>query len=214
MKLSKILLLCSVLPVLALAGCYDLSEPTAFSDERIRIEKSEFSRVMRSAAFDENYAYDVWNHYRRYGNSAVKITVAYNPSDRDGASMDASVELARIIDLLAKEGVRDVQGDIMPVKDDAVAHTRVLLSYKTVTANAPDCEHQMPGLSGDATRPNYDYRLGCSMNSMIARQVSRPADLIGTDGVADADARRQSSITDRYRSGERNDELAGESLAE
>ena len=197
-----------------MSACMDMSEPTSFNQERIVVEQDTFSRTMKTSAFDESYAYDIWNHYRRYGNSPVHLTVAYNPNNQNNASMDASVELARITAMLRKEGVRDISGDIMPVQDRDVPHARVLISYKTAHARGPDCEHQLPGLESNNPYPNSDYKIGCSMDGLLAKQVSRSADLMGREELDPADSRRQSAIIDRYRSGEQNDDLSGESLSE
>ena len=64
----------------------------------------------------------------------------------------------------------------------------------------------MPGLEdGLTTEKIGDYRFGCSVDTMLAKQIYRPADLQGSAGADDGDGRRASNSVEYYRRVEREE---------
>jgi type IV pilus biogenesis protein CpaD/CtpE len=58
-----------------------------------------------------------------------------------------------------------------------------------------------------------NYRFGCTLDTVVARQV-RPKDLAGRGGDdVMNDGRRNANIVERYRTGEPNKALEGESAS-
>ncbi len=103
---------------------------------------------------------------------------------------------------------------VLPVKGQG-DYSRMIVRYDGYSAAAPkDCKNLLPGIDGDALDHDGDYKLGCSIESVLARQVSRPADLLG-NGVVDptSEGRAAANIVDVYRAGLPNGPLDGESAS-
>jgi type IV pilus biogenesis protein CpaD/CtpE len=70
----------------------------------------------------------------------------------------------------------------------------------------------MPGLDNTATdwKGVKKYGFGCTIESVMAKQIERPADLAGTAALPEtSDGRRLSNSIDSYRDGVPNEKLEG-----
>lgn len=69
-----------------------------------------------------------------------------------------------------------------------------------VHAAAPAGCRNMPGFDDGLTSEKIgDYRFGCSVDAMVAKQIYRPADLQGNAGHDLGDGRRATSGVEYYR---------------
>lgn len=199
-------LLCVTLS-LVLMGC--LHSPDHFTPNRVQVEEKAYSEAVSVSEIHEDSIRKAADHYSRHGDGPFDLTITYDPALNSGA-MRASDEAARLAGLLRKNGVEDIQASILPVKDTG-DDIKALFSYTAYNALAPaDCD-MMPGIAQRAIEAEEGYKLGCSVETLYARQIARPKDLKG-QGVMDpqGDGRRASNIVDTYRSGVPNKPLEGE----
>ena len=59
-----------------------------------------------------------------------------------------------------------------------------------------------------------DYRLGCTIETQISRQVARPGDLEGRDTMDNPDGRKTANTVEPYMTGAPNPALTGETASE
>ena len=114
--------------------------------------------------------------------------------------MNALNKLKEVKTKLARKGVRSVVTETLAVEG---AQPMLMVSFDTVQGQAPsDCE-TMPGLDVNKTTRFIDeYKFGCSVETMLARQIARPSDLEGVDGLDNQDGgRRETNIVDAYAAG-------------
>jgi len=209
---SKAALLC--LSSLSLTGCLsmDLYEPTNIKESVIEVREQEFSEDVMLHDVDEGYLKALAHHYSRYGGSTMDLVVTYDPRSYRNTAMYAAERASDIAGTLRINGVKDIKSGVMPIKA-AGDHARLLVTYTSMTAHAPKgCDTLLPGTSGSVSaEPDRDYALGCTLDTMLARQVSKPSDLLGR-GTQDSatDGRATSNVIEGYRTGVMNESLEGE----
>lgn len=72
----------------------------------------------------------------------------------------------------------------------------------------------MPGTGDLAVEPDPKYRLGCTIQTLTAQQISQPKNLEGQDNVdATTDGRSSANIVEIVRSGAENKPLDGENAS-
>lgn len=192
-------------------GQIDMYQEGALNDERVQVQGQDFQDDISVADADEGYLKGLAAHYRKYGSGLMDVVVTYDARSYRNTAMKASEQAARISKVLRANGVNDLDVNILPIKG-AGDESRIFVRYEGYTAHAPKgCDHLMPGADGDAVEYDPDYKLGCTIESMLARQVARPADLMG-NGVQGqtTDGRAATNIVDLYRSGAPNEPLEGE----
>ena len=147
------------------------------------------------------------NHYLKNGTSMLDLTMTYDPKSKTFTAMRAVNELKRIKAALNKKGVTNITTQTTAIPKGVPS---LMVSYDMVQALAPsDCE-TLPGLEKDTTtRFIGDYKFGCSIETMMAKQVAYPSDLQGNGGLGKRDARREAVILDPYGRGEPTVPLEG-----
>ncbi len=213
---SSVLLSGAFVAVLATGGCsrqgLGMYEPSEVNARRLELHEGKFGQVLPVSAVDSVYLSELAESYQRYGNSDLLVTLLYDPDARRNGPLTAGREAARLAGLLDAQGVERVEAATLPVAGQGET-LRILFSYDTVEAAAPTGCGKLPGM--DNARPDYrgpyedqPYRLGCGVETMISRQIERPADLAGRGGLkGPSDGRRQSLITENYRTGKPNEPL-------
>lgn len=210
------LILGSVAVLSACSSRDKLYEPSnLLSDTRLQVQENKFSETVPLSKVDDAYIHGLSYHYVRHGGSPMRLDLTYDPKSYRNTAMMAGSKVADLSDALRKRGVHDIETSIIPVTgqgDDSV----MIVSYLAHHASAPkDCDGMMPGLNQDEVRDNIDYKMGCSVNSLIARQVSRPSDLLGRGNIDTVtDGRASANIIEAYRTGARNEPLDGEQASE
>ena len=198
---------------LSLVGC-NLHTPTDITDQRVQVHEEMFTEDMLLADVDDAYLGALARHYTKHGGSTMDLIVTYDPKSYRNTAMTATNKISDISETLRDYGVTDVNAGIMPIKsqgDDA----HMVVSYSALTAHAPEGCVSMSGTDGQPLGYNEDYKLGCSIKTMVARQVSKPAHLLGRGNVdSTTDGRSSTNIVDLYRNGAQNPPLDGESATE
>ena len=203
----------AVLSVLLLPGCEKLvHEPTFMNQSKLQVEEKAFFEDVDVSRMDASYIAALSHHYSNQGDGGVDLSVTYDPKSKTNTAMHASNEIARISEEFRKNGVT-VNSTIIPVKGQG-ERSRALVSYDTYTVTVPDDCTDMPGYSDRNLDSDEDYKLGCTHDSIIAKQVSRPKDLMGGTTAASSDGRRAANIVEAYRTGEQNKPLDGENASE
>ena len=203
-----LIMLCMVL-----TGC-NLREPSKLADKRLQVEQETFSDTVAVADLNASAVRGLSNHYRKHGDGPLELTVMYDPKSRTGGAMKASDEAARLASEMRAQGVADVDVSVMPVKDSG-EEMQALISYTAYNALAPkDCD-VMPGMRDLSMGIEEDYGLGCTVETLFAKQVARPKDLKGQGStVLTSDGRRASNSVELYRTGVPNEPLEGENASE
>lgn len=193
---------------LILAGC-NLSEPTQLSQERIQVQEHAFSDERLVSDVDEDYLSAVVDHYSKKGNGQIDMAVTYDPRSYRNTAMIAGQNAASIAENLREMGMRNVNVNVLPIKDQG-DFSYFLISYDYYTASAPAGCTSMVGIDDQNVDPDTDYKLGCSVQMQIAKQVAHPSDLKGIENTDDmTDGRAAANIIEAYRTGATNKPLEG-----
>lgn len=208
------------LAVMALAACAELDpKATRLNPHRAGITEGTYVRRIDADLLDNETLDRIGEEYYRHGAGLVNVTVTYDPASRDNTALTAQRTGARIANDLRVRGVRDIDVDVLPVKGGGPDHAEVLLTFTRLGAAAPEACDEMPGMVTPRTISEEEdlggYRLGCSIEGLIVRQLARPADLAGRpDPNRDSDGTRASEILlEGYLSGKQNEPLQGESAS-
>ncbi|MFP4097939.1 MAG: CpaD family pilus assembly lipoprotein [Alphaproteobacteria bacterium] len=195
-----------------LTGCgVDLYEPSIANNAPIQVREEAFLQDVAVADVDGEYIRSLARHYKKHGASAVDLLVTYDPHSKDYTAMKATGVVADIASSLRREyGIQDIHSGIMPVASQN-DEPRLLVSYDSLFAQRPEgCDGMMPGLEGRPVEWAKDYKLGCTVETLIARQVAHTSDLLGEGMSSDTtDGRSSANIIEEYRSGIRNQPLEG-----
>ena len=199
-----------------LAGCMNMYEPPTINDTPIQVKEEAFLQDVLVADVDDDYVEALGRHYRKHGSSTMDLLITYDPHSKDNTAMNATSKAADIAVALREEyGVTNVNVGIMPIASQH-EEPRLLVSYDSLYAQAPaGCNGMMPGMGGRPLENDPDYKLGCSIDTLIARQVAHPADLLGRGASnVTTEGRSAANIVDAYRSGAQNPSLDGEDVSE
>ncbi len=192
---------------LSAGGC-TLDTPTKVSQERIQVEHERFAEDHEVANFSQGQVVALAQHYEKHGEGPMELTVTYDPQSSTATAKRATDDAARLVNALRKEGIFDVEANILPVKNSAV--NKVMVAYDGYNALAPaDCQ-LIAGLADRTVDADEDFELGCSIDTLFAQQIEKPSDLKGK-GWSErySDGRRASNLTEDYRSGRLNPDLKG-----
>ncbi|MCB1783792.1 MAG: hypothetical protein KDI13_07315 [Alphaproteobacteria bacterium] len=215
MKQGKLVALVA-LGVMALPlGACEMYAPGSITEQRMQVQESVFSEDMMLSDFSDAHVSALARHYTAHGDGGLDVTVTYDPRSYRNTAMYATQGAAKIASDLRDAGVDDVRTNILPVQgqgDDA----HVMVRYNSYTAKAPDGCGTMPGFSdGRKLEYNPDYKLGCTVDTMIAKQVAHPKDLLGQGNVDETtEGRSAANIIEVYRSGAKNEPLQGQTASE
>lgn len=195
--------------VMILSGCKQY-EPTQLSQNRIQVEEEVFSDTLTVEQMHNGGAEALARHYNKHGDGPLNLTVTYDPHQTTGGAMTASAEAAKIRQELDKQGVKNINASILPVMKSG-AESKAIVSYTAYNALAPkDCT-MMPGFNDEQVDPTTDYKLGCTVETVFAKQIARPKDLKGQSGNdPTTDGRVMANNVEMYRTGAPNQPLGGE----
>lgn len=201
---------------LSLMGCsgIDLYEPATVKQGKLQVQEQVVLKDMAMADVTEGYLQDIAQHHARYGDTPLDIVVTYDPRSYRNTAMEASNKAASIVNTLRDNGVQNVNPSVLPVKGQG-DEARVLISYNAVMAKASqECSNDIPGLNGSALEYNPNYKLGCSIDNIMAKQIAKPSHLRGRGAVdSTTDGRATANKVNAYRTGAQNEPLEGESAS-
>lgn len=188
-----------VFVTLALGAC-SMDTPTQLSRRPILLEEGPAYKTMPVAAADESALRALAREYERLGQGAVELTVTYDPQSPTNTALNATEQAARIAEALRYMGMKPIETAILPVNMQG-DKSQLMLQYKAITAHAPEgCEY-MNGVENRETATVDDYSFGCTYDMILARQIARPKDLGGGEGLAPGDGRRSTVLNETYTSG-------------
>lgn len=180
-----------------LGGCGRQSTPSMMNTSRPQlINETRLEQVPVEQA-GKGYLAGVADNYARYGVDTLQLSLAYDPNSKTYDAMKAFNDLGTIKSTLMSMGVRNVKGDI--AKQEGVQPT-LMISYDAISAQAPAGCRNMPGFDDGLTTAQVgDYRFGCSVDTMLTKQIYRPSDLAGNAGHDLGDGRRAANIVEYNR---------------
>lgn len=208
MKMRNTVLSLLALPVL-MGGCTVYQEGH-LTENRVQVREHALVQEMELSDLNADGVAGLAHHYNKHGEGGVELTLLYDPSSRTNTAMHAAQSGARLTRGLQDNGVDAVRSNILPVQGRGDA-AGVVVSYRSYTAHAPrDCG-VMPGFSDTDLGHDEEYRLGCTMETLFARQVARPRDLLGRGRSADsADGKAFTNAVIAGRAGGLKDALEGQ----
>ncbi len=215
LKKYKALIILGACAPLFLSGCArDLSEPSWISGNSVQVQEHSFVEEVALSDVTNEFVSKTAKHYNKYGGGPVNLSVTYNPNIKGSSSIKASGTAAKIAASFRSKGVRDVEIDVLPVGDQG-QDAKLILSYTSYTAHAPKDCGVLYGFDDNKNNINRDYEMGCTIETVMARQIARPKDLLGVGSVnPTTDGRRSGNIVETYRTGAPNEALDGLSASE
>ena len=196
---------------LSLTGCMDLYEPPTVNDNRIQVKEEAFLQDVSINDVNDEFIAALARHYSKHGGSAMDLIVTYDPRSYRNTAMNATNRAANIASSMRDYGISNVKAGVMPVKSQG-DEARLLVSYDAYTAHAPEgCDYEMPGMNDAPVEDDKKYKMGCGIDTLLARQIAKPGHLLGRgsqDGTTDG--RSSTNIVDLYRTGRQNEPLEGE----
>jgi type IV pilus biogenesis protein CpaD/CtpE len=194
--------------VLLLCSACGFQTPTQFAQRRVEIVPGYYDKVIQASEFDAEKARQIAGQYKQSGNGTMEIAVTYDPHSRRMTARMANDEAARIGMMLQERGVRDFKAEILPVADTGQG-MQVQIRYASQTARAPsgcDDAFAIDDINAEAYR---SYELGCTTETYVAKQIDRPADLLGKGGTQPGSGRRAANIIETYQTGTPNPQMDG-----
>lgn len=182
-----------------------LQEPGNLTAGRAQVKEHKFYQKTALENVDQVYLNGLSHHYNKHGDGPIDITTVYDPAISNARA--ASNKSASIIASLNDNGIHNLRGDILPVSGQSA----LIVSYGYYTAHAPkDCT-TMPGYDDTSISAETDYRLGCTVETLIARQIARPKDLLGqTSSDQTTEGRSAANLVNAVRAGTLNQPLGGQ----
>ncbi len=209
--LQHVLLALAAISALSLGGCAKIDMPSKMTTQKIALESDNHSQTYKVASLNAVQFDEMGDHFRRYGNSQAEVIVSYDPYSKKNTAMKATDHLHRITAELGKRGVSNIKGSILAA-DYSGDDPEMIIGYSSVSAQPPEGCGMIPGSDTMRAELDFDYELGCSVQTMVSRQVARPADLAGrSPDSAHGDARRAGVVVEPYRAGRPNPALRTES---
>jgi len=197
-----------LLSLTALTGCGPQSTPSMVNTTRPTLAPETMMQQVEVSQISDGYLQSVAERYKRYGTSAVKLTLGYDDTSKTYTAMNAFSDLASTKNRLAKLGVKNVTAETAKIGKDEKAVLWV--TFDAVTAQAPEGCTTMPGLDNNTTRVLGEYKFGCSVDTMMVQQLYRPADLQGNSTMDAGSGRRAQTGLESYHTvtdAEANEEL-------
>jgi len=205
-----------------LSGCSVQSETWVSKAGRVEVKEDHFTDTFETAKMNKGMIHAVGDYYNRFGNGPMNIVVSFDPQSKTNTLPLAEKSLGAIRGGLSKVGVSDINGTVSAMQGSGDIST-TLISFPAMTASAPKGCGLMPGyedVSADipnetSIKPPYGY--GCTVESLLAKQVSKPSDLLGKQGFeTNGDGRRAERVLSGrgYYSDKEASKLEGETASE
>lgn len=183
------------------------STPSMMNVSPVEVAKETVVEQIALEDMNDSTLAQLANHYRKNGQGPLELTMTYDPKARDFTAMGAVNELKKVSHALKYKGVNNMVTQTLAVSEGKPS---LMVSYDMIMAYAPSDCTPMPGLDNNLTgRDIGDYKFGCAVESMLARQIARPADLEGNATLGKRDARRESVVIEEYSAGVPRQPLEG-----
>ena len=198
---------------MTLAGCSMYSEDHV-TPNKVQVEEQKFVEEIPVHEITAAKIVGISQYYESHGSGPVDLTVTYDPRSSGNTAMTASNEVSKLVGAFRKEGLREIKGTILPVNQQGEKSVAIV-SFLSYNALAPkDCT-LMEGFEGQNITVAEEYKLGCTVDTVFARQIARPKDLKGRGiSATTTEGRSASNIVDMERSGAPKEALEGETASE
>ncbi|MBP7721609.1 MAG: hypothetical protein KA155_03640 [Alphaproteobacteria bacterium] len=211
MTMKKILTLLPL--VLAISACEMYSE-SVVSDRRLQVREENFNEQVPARRANSEYVAKVADDYGQSGNGPLELTITYDPQSKTNTAMHANDEAVRLSQAFRKQGVKEILTSILPVREQG-SESMVVISYVSYQATAPANCGRMTGFDGPILEHDPDYKLGCTVETVFARQIANPTHLLGeSKAPAYSEGRAAANVIDPQRSGAFNKPLKGEEASD
>lgn len=213
---KKLVVSAGLAGLLLLGACDSLiygGNPTTLTTGRVETYRDQFDLTEDTAALSDGKIQQISRDYWSRGETPLQLVVTYDPQSSSNTAMKASQEMGRMTTALKNQGVRQIEADILPVKDSGDV-SKTLISYDALNARPPsECDEPMDMTFADPYLAE-DYALGCTVHTYVSRQIARPKDLLGNDTMDNNDGRKNANGLETYMGGAPNPELKGERASE
>lgn len=205
MRILKNKAFLSILSVLALTACTQNTK-SMMNTSRVEIKKQTVMEQVPVSQINDVVLSALSDDYKRLGSGALELTMVFDPKSKTFTAMSALKKLEEVKFKLARKGVKTVVTETLAVDG---AQPSMMISFDSVHAGAPSDCGVMPGLDNNqTTRFIGEYKFGCSVETMLAKQIARPSDLEGVGGLDNAGGgRREANVVETYASGAPQDPL-------
>ncbi len=202
------------LAALVLTGCEMYAESNV-TDRRMQVREETFTNQVAVNELDNYYIASLVQDYSQSGKGPIDLTITYDPQSKTNTAMRASDEAVRVFRALRKEGAAEVVTSVLPVREQG-GESVAIISYSSYQAAGPANCGEMPGMNSPA-QIDHDpsYKMGCTLESVFAKQIADPSDLLG-DAKAPpySEGRAASNVTQAQRAGAPNKPLKGVSASD
>lgn len=200
---------------LFLSGCDSIvyNIPTEVSTDRAEVLREDVNLEFDTASLSGPVLQKIAKDYRNRGESSMLVSVTYDPHSPGNTARKASDTAANVAAAINRQGVTNFQVETLPVLESGET-SRTLVSYAGLKAVPPSSCDQVLGMEMvDDFDKMEKQKLGCSIETYTARQVTRPADLLGNDVIENSNGRYSANSLERYVSGQPNPALSGENAS-
>lgn len=209
MKMEKIRIniVLSLCAIFVLGGCTQNTK-SAMNTSPVEIKKQTVMEQIPVGQITDGVLSALANDYSRLGAGPLELTMAFDPKSKTFTAMSALNKLKEIKMKLARKGVKAVVTETLAIDN---AKPALMISFDSVHAQAPsDCDVLPSITQNQTTRFLGEYKFGCSIETMLSKQIARPADLEGVDGLGDTGSgRRETNVIEPYAAGVPREPLEG-----
>jgi len=193
--------------VLTTTACSAQHTPSMMNREPLRVAQETVIDQLPLSAINDATIAAMANHYAKHANGPMDLTMTYNPKSKSYGKYSAGKTLKAVEGKLRQKGIDTIYTNTMPVPN---SDPMLVISYDTLKAMAPaDCG-TTPGLYDYQTgRFIEEYKFGCGVETMFAKQISDPSDLYGKSDLDSRDGRRESIVTEPALAGVPNQPIQG-----
>ena len=192
-----------ILATVGLGACARQNTPSMMNTSKPQLVSGTELKQIPVNKVTDGALYAIASDYERYGADTLNLALVYDPSSKNYSAMKAFNDLSDIKGRLKKMGVRSVVGEA--VKADGSTPT-LMVSYDSLRAQAPAGCRNMPGFDDGLTQAHIsDYRFGCSIDTLVAQQIYRPSDLMGSNASDPGDGRRAATNVEFYKQVDRDE---------
>ena len=207
-----------LLAAVSLLSACSTDSPTWVNQHRVEVHNDQFTDTFETEKLNASAIRAIAVYHYRYGNGPLLLTVGYDKKSRTNTANRAVTAGARIKSELERNGVQDVVVQTVDMPDSGSTSISTV-TFSALVAKAPAKCGTIPGYDSPTGVPETadgiaPYELGCTVESLMAKQVSRPGDLLGRQGFeTNSDGRRQETVTSErgYYGSKPNAPLEGES---
>jgi type IV pilus biogenesis protein CpaD/CtpE len=187
-----------------LSGC-SMTPSSWVNADRLEVHSDNFVDTFALDDLNDETMRAVAGVYNRYGNGPMHVGITTNNNNKANVIKKS----------LQRYGVKDLKIDT--TKPERGMKEMAVISFPALVAKAPESCGAMPSIQSDlpdTAQGDAPYKFGCTVETMLARQVHNPKDLLGRDGFkTNSDGARTEAVVSRrgYYGDAPNKPLKGES---